>query len=93
MWIALILLYTQLDYSVTAIANYLFGILQINNYFLSSCFQQARSDSYRYAVTPKGEEAAAGADKGKKGKKDKAAELDDLKQELEMVSTIYSVWF
>jgi len=47
---------------------------------------QARSDSYRYAVTPKGEEAPAGPDKKpkKRGKKEKAAELDDLKQELEM---------
>nr|AYN73065.1 sodium/potassium-transporting ATPase subunit alpha [Pinctada fucata] len=42
--------------------------------------QNPRADSYRYAVTPGGEEVG----KKKKGKKAKKENLDDLKQELEM---------
>lgn len=42
-------------------------------------FQNPRADSYRYAVTPGGEDPK----KGKK-KKSKKENLDELKQELEM---------
>ena len=44
--------------------------------------QDSRADSYRYAVQPQTDDP-----KGKKGKKAKKDDkLDDLKQELEMVS-------
>ncbi|ELU12040.1 hypothetical protein CAPTEDRAFT_168025 [Capitella teleta] len=46
--------------------------------------EEPRSDSYRYAVQPKSEEAAGAQQKKKKTKKNKKAELDDLKQELDM---------
>jgi len=46
--------------------------------------EEARADSYRYAVQPKSDEAADTQKKKKKSKKDKKAELDDLKQELDM---------
>ncbi len=51
--------------------------------------EDPRSDSYRYAVQPKNEEAEAltgggPVSKKKKKKKDKKAEMDELKQELEM---------
>lgn len=50
------------------------------SYFLSIFFKQnPRADSYRYAVTPGGEDPK----KGKK-KKSKKENLDELKQELEM---------
>jgi sodium/potassium-transporting ATPase subunit alpha len=48
--------------------------------------EEPRSDSYRYAVQPKSEDGVRDGQPGKKkkSKKNKKAELDDLKQELEM---------
>ena len=56
--------------------------------FQQFCFcwfqEEARADSYRYAV-PTGKDGAANKAPPKaKGKKKKAAELDNLKQEMEM---------
>ena len=56
----------------------------------SLCFyvlqEEARSDSYRYAVQPTiAEDGPDKTKKKKKSKKDKKKELEDLKQELEMV--------
>ena len=46
-------------------------------------FQDPRSNSYRYATQPKED---GNGKKKKKNKKDRKSELEDLKQELEMVS-------
>ena len=52
------------------------------------CWQEeARADSYRYAVQPQTDDGGPKKGKGKGKKKDN---LDDLKQELEMVRQ--SVW-
>lgn len=48
--------------------------------------EEARSDSYRYAVSPTmAEDGPDKTKKKKKNKKDKKAELEDLKQEIDMV--------
>ncbi len=51
-----------------------------------------RADSYRYAVQPQSPEEMDGPAKPRKKKvksrKDRKEELDDLKQELEMVSVV-----
>ena len=61
------------------------------NHFILTFFQdeQARSDSYRYAVQPKMADDGGSSKKKKKSKKDKKEELEDLKQELDMVGDLF----
>ena len=49
--------------------------------------EEARADSYRHAVQPPKSEPIGKKNKKKKKKDD----LEDLKQELEMVNRLYSV--
>ena len=55
------------------------------------CLQEEpRSDSYRHAVQPKTASVAPPKRKSKT-KKDKKLELEELKQEVDMVSSLYQI--